>query len=108
MTIRTFKVVRGLNLQEARNVDFSRREDTGLREVRAHAGLLDWHQHRVRAGGVLPVMRGPKALARELRVERRVIDRSKVALGADLGVDRAAFGYARRIDLPCRIVGKDL
>jgi hypothetical protein len=42
-----------------------------------------------------------------LLVERWVIDRSKVALGADFGVDPAAFGYARRIDLPCRIVGED-
>src|SRR6476619_6631544 len=51
---------------------------------------------------------GPEALVRELLVEQGIIDRSKVALGADLGVNRAAFGYALRINLPRRIVGEDL
>ena len=50
----------------------------------------------------------PDTLARELRVEHGIIDRSEVALGADLGVKRAAFRYARWIDLPRRIVGENL
>ena len=54
------------------------------------------------------MIRGPEALVRELVVEIRVIDGPEMALGADLGVNRAAFGYARRIDLPCPIIGEDL
>ena len=50
----------------------------------------------------------PNALLRELGVEYGIVDRAEVTLGADLGINRAALHDARRIDLPCRIVGEYL
>src|ERR1700675_1987951 len=44
----------------------------------------------------------------KLCIEHGIIDRSEVALDADLGVNRAAFRYAIGIDLPCGIVGENL
>ena len=59
-----------------------------------------------RSDPVSSACRRPETLVRELRVERGIADRSEVALGADLGVERAALGDALRLDLPAASSGK--